>query len=106
MADLVKFLNVSRMTIESRDGDSIRAKQGSQARTRLLGGWFIQATWLPKRATIAVQPDEGATQVRATIEETLGIGYLDPKLKKKYQRYFEEWMQNLAVTISGVESTQ
>ena len=94
-ADVETFLRQESMTMGSRTEHSVSATQGSQLRTRLLGGWFVPATWIPKRANVSVQSKQGGTEITATIEESLGLGYLDPMFKKKYASYFEEWMERL-----------
>jgi hypothetical protein len=139
-AMLLRFGKLHKMKIIDETDDELRLKQGSQFLTRLLGGWFVPASWLPKRATIVLQPadgraaeraearpgsappqpesseevsarrlrqpaepaevtslphPDGVVHIQALIEESLGFGFLDPLLKKKYQDYFEEWMDRV-----------
>ena len=97
-AELLRFLRKRRMqVVDEEDGEfaTIRAEQGSQLWTRLLGGWFVSATRLPKRATLTFSATTKGTVLRAGIEESLGFGILDPLLAGKYKNYFEEWMQDL-----------
>ena len=81
---------------------NIVASQGSQWKTRLLGGWFINPVNFPKRASVVLQAVEGGTQVAAQIEETLGFGILDPHFKSKYEAYFHQWMNDLAVALPPI----
>lgn len=92
---LLDFLAERGMeVVEDRDGE-IEATQGSQLRTRLLGGWFVNARHLPKRARITYRPTEDGVRVKATIEETLGFGLMDPLLEKKYEDWFNDWLDEL-----------
>jgi hypothetical protein len=74
---------------------------GSQVALRLIGGWFIKPTTLPKRATVSFAPSAEGTRVDAKIEDTLGLGILDPKLKKKYQSYCEAWIAGLGKELEA-----
>ncbi len=66
------------------DPDRVEARQGSQVTTRLLGGWFVSADKLPKR--LVGERAEGATTI--TVEETIGFGFMDPKMRRKYEETF------------------
>lgn len=88
------------MKIVADDEGTLHAKQGSQAVTRLLGGWFVNSAKLPKAVTIAFSPSGEATEVTAHIEESLGFGLLDPKFKKKYETYFASWMTGLRSALT------
>lgn len=79
---------------DDQDGELILT-EGSQLLTRLLGGWFVPASWLPKRVTVNYRRAADGLRVRACFEETMGFGYLDPILKSKYERYFVEVMDEL-----------
>lgn len=70
-------------------------KQGSQLTTRLLGGWFVNPSNLPKRMSISFRPVEAGVRIEARIEEALGFGVLDRRLKKRYEGYFVQWMEEL-----------
>ena len=73
-------------------GESIEATQGSQARLRLGGGWFIGGDKLPKK--LVGSPGGSGTSIR--VEDTMGMGFMDPLLKKKYATTFEELESQLA----------
>ncbi len=96
---VVRFLERSGMTITEESDDELQAKEGSQLKTRLFGGWFVSAGTLPKRATITFREVEGGVRVRAVIEESLGFGIMDPVLKDKYERYFEDWLDDLMAAV-------
>ena len=92
---LRKFVKKRGMNIVDESDGEIRAEQGTNFGTRMLGGWFVPATWLPKAATISVKKTKTGVRVRAIIEETLGFGYLDPLLASKYQSFFRSWIEDL-----------
>jgi hypothetical protein len=96
--DLHEFFRRQRMkVVAEQEGDDniLHAEQGSQLWTRLLGGWFVSATKLPKRATVKFRSTPKGTALHASIEETLGFGVLDPLLADKYDKFFENWMRDL-----------
>ena len=100
------FCNQNGMRIDrvnSGEVVEIVASQGSQLKTRLLGGWFINPVNFPKRAIVLLQVAEGGTHVAAQIEETLGFGILDPHFKSKYETYFHQWMDDLAVALPPIK---
>jgi hypothetical protein len=92
---ILKFLEESEMdVVEDRDGE-IEVYQGSQMRTRLLGGWFVNAKYLPKKAWIKYSETEEGIRVKATIEESLGFGLMDPALEARYETFFNDWLNDL-----------
>jgi hypothetical protein len=82
---------------------NIVASQGSQWKTRLLGGWFINPVNFPKKASVVLQLAEGGTHVAAQIEETFGLGIIDPHFKSKYVTYFHQWMDELAIALPPIK---
>ncbi|OWK45141.1 hypothetical protein [Fimbriiglobus ruber] len=96
---VLRFLDDVDMKVIEDDDEKIVAKQGSQLKTRLLGGWFVSPESLPKRATIRLRETSEGTRVKAVIEESLGFGILDPILKGKYEKYFDTWMDDLADAV-------
>jgi hypothetical protein len=92
---LLRFLKEQKMKVVSEEEgefQTLSAAQGSQVWTRLLGGWFVSPATLPKEARVTFTETAKGLRVRATIEETLGFGLMDPILAKKYERFFEDWM--------------
>ena len=73
----------------------LEATQGSQFKTRLLGGWWVSAETLPKKAVVELEETSRGRRVRAVIEETMGFGWLDPVLADKYGSYFDSWLDGL-----------
>lgn len=67
-------------------GDAWELEGGSQIRMRLLGGWFIKAAALPKRGLVT-RVGEG---MALHLEDALGFGVMDPKLRSKYERTLTE----------------
>ncbi len=90
-----KYFDETGMTWDEDTPDEFQAKQGSQLKTRLLGGWFVSAESLPKSAVVRLKTVDGGVRVWAVIEESLGFGFLDPILKDKYEKYFERWLDDL-----------
>jgi hypothetical protein len=90
-----KFLNQRGMRVVDESDSEIRFAQGSQFLTRFLGGWFVSSAWLPKTGRLVATETETGVRIRASIEESLGFGYFDPLLKSKYEKFFEEWMNDL-----------
>jgi hypothetical protein len=78
--------------VDERDEEM---EQGSQFLTRVLGGWSVPAAWLPKRARVLLKQVDDGVLVQATIEESLGFGVMGPVLAKKYQKYFDTWLDDL-----------
>jgi hypothetical protein len=89
------------MTVVRDDGMETEVTQGSQLRTRLLGGWFVNGKHFPKRAMVRFTPapESGGTRVDVHIEETLGFGVLDPIFEDRYQAYFRTWIEELVRTL-------
>lgn len=92
---VLDFLDAYGMAVVDDENGRIDVKQGSQLRTRLLGGWFVNARHLPKRATIVLRDVEDRVGIRATIEESLGFGLIDPRLEDKYEKFFNNWLDDL-----------
>jgi hypothetical protein len=88
------------MKVVRDDGAETEVTQGSQLRTRLLGGWFVDGKHFPKRAVVRLTPSPEGTHVAAHIEETLGFGVLDPIFQERYEAYFREWLQDLTRTLA------
>lgn len=55
-------------------------------RMRLLGGWFIKAGALPKRGRVT----RAGESVALHLEDAMGVGVMDPKLRSKYERILAE----------------
>jgi hypothetical protein len=94
-AAVLTYLKITGMKIVEESGNQVRAKQGSQFLTRLLGGWFVSAATLPKAVIVSTRQTVDGVLVRARIEETMGFGFLDPILAGKYDAFFEKWMTDL-----------
>jgi hypothetical protein len=96
---ILKFLDYCQMeVVEELDG-KIEVYQGSQMRTRLLGGWFVNARHLPKKAWIRLSATDEGIRVKATIEESLGFGIMDPLLEGKYETFFNDWLDDLRKAV-------
>ncbi len=91
------------MTIVQADDDTVEVTQGSQFITRFLGGWFVDPRDFPKNARVHLAPNENGVIVQASIEETLGFGYLDSHFKSRYETYFQFWMNMLKRELPPVQ---
>jgi hypothetical protein len=101
---LDRFLKHHAMTmVGDASGLALEMKQGSQFITRLLGGWFIDPKYFPKRAVIRLHPAEQGLIIEAFIEETFGLGYLDSHFKSRYEGYFHYWMNALRSVLPPVQ---
>jgi hypothetical protein len=98
--EILALLDEHGMVPVETDDGTIEATQGSQLRTRLLGGWFVDARHLPKRVRISLRETEEGIVVRARMEETLGFGVMDPILEKKYKTFFENWLAKLESAVT------
>jgi hypothetical protein len=53
---LRRFFKIHKMRLTGEHPDELQVYQGSQFLTRLIGGWIVPATWLPKRAALFLRP--------------------------------------------------
>jgi hypothetical protein len=93
------FFKRNNMSLINHEAGRWRVKQGSQLKTRLLGGWFVSAESLPKEATVTLQQEDDGVLIKAVIEETMGFGFMDPLMKSKYEEYCEDWLDRLQDAI-------
>lgn len=105
---LLRFFREHKMKLvldEEGEFHCLRAAQGSQLWTRLLGGWFVSSTTLPKEARVTFGETSKGLLLRVNIEETMGFGFLDPILAKKYEQFFEDWMCDLEDVLAADSAT-
>jgi hypothetical protein len=108
-ATLVKFFTKQKMDIkeyEESEPHSFRAVQGTQIGTRLLGGWFVPANWLPKQFLVAFHEKRRGIVLRVTAEDTLGFGIMDPLLRSKYEDFFKQLFRALDVALDKEETPE
>jgi hypothetical protein len=92
----------TKMALADGEDLLVVATQGTQLGTRLLGGWFVPARWLPKKVTVSLsQHNNAAWRVRVHWEDTLGFGIMDPLLRKKYEKFFDDWMDDLFADLKA-----
>jgi hypothetical protein len=97
-----RFAAENKMKVDdSAEAEGINLRGGSQVAMRTLGGWFVKPTTLPKRATVSVSETAQGASVDATIEDSMGIGVMDPKLRKKYESYCEAWIAGLGKELEA-----
>lgn len=82
--DLAQRLRGMEWKVEGRERDRLEARQGSQATMRLLGGWFVNPTKLPKR--LAAERAEGGMTI--TIDDSMGV--MGAELRRKYEEAFAD----------------
>ena len=93
--DVLAFCERRKMRLVEERKQRLVLEQGSQFLTRFLGGWFVPAEWLPKQATIQLsEMGPGQMRVRVLLEEALGFGILDPMLARKYETFFQQWLDD------------
>jgi hypothetical protein len=63
-------------TVVTDTPNRLEVKSGSQAKMRLLGGWFIAGSSLPTRTEVAMKPTHASTEVIVTAAEAAGIGFM------------------------------
>jgi hypothetical protein len=90
-----EFLRRKRIRFNAVSAGEIRFNLGSQLWTRLLGGWLVSAETLPMGGIIETKETDDGLRMWVLIEETLGLGFLDPLLKSKYKSFFDSWMNDL-----------
>ena len=96
------FAAQNKMRVDDREtAEGIQLRGGSQLALRGLGGWFIKPTSLPRRASVKLNPGAQGTQVDAKIEDAMGMGVMDPKLRKKYESYCEAWIAGLGKELEA-----
>ena len=92
---LFSFVHEHGMTVEKHlSGQFFWVKQGSQIKTRLLGGMFVKPEVLPKKAIIQLSQTANGVQLDVKIEESMGFGSI-MGMKQRYQDYFSYWMAAL-----------
>lgn len=88
----------------SRSANRIEMRGGSQMRLRLLGGWFVKDSALPKGGSLDRRPEAngaGVELIALHLEDKLGFGVMDPKLRQKYQRALESIALSISAAISA-----
>jgi hypothetical protein len=99
--EILKIVNIELLrknaTILEANSKRIEATLGSEARTRLFGGFFVSKETLPVRITL--QMNESATEIEidATIEDNFGVGFRTGMVGK-----YKEYMQNLFNWLAAV----
>jgi hypothetical protein len=100
-AKVEDYLTSTAARITGKRDGTTDFSQGSQAKTRLLGGWFISAASFPKRGSVTLAEATDGVRVEARLEESLGVGWLDPAMRRKYEEYFAEYLAGLRRAIGG-----
>lgn len=71
---------------QSSSSDSKRLfRRGSQLRTRLLGGYFVNPRFLPLQVEVETKHDSGECwKLNVCAQDTLGVALRDSALRKRY----------------------
>jgi len=85
-----------RQRVKRTSPTSFVMRGGSQ---RILGSWFVNVANLPYRAFIELVPAGEGTWVRALIEESMGLGWVDAKVRSHYDEMFAAWMYRLRQAV-------
>ena len=70
----------------------ILVKLGSGAKTRLLGGMWIDRQNFPRDVTVSLREFGGSSHIKITIRDTLGIGSRAGMSNKYHQVMYEDAM--------------
>lgn len=87
-----------------RTDHEVILQQGSQVKTRFIGGWFADPKRFPKKTRVRVTPATGVSRVEVAVFETLGFGFLDPHFKRRYEEYFASWIEAMRLALPPVAS--
>jgi hypothetical protein len=90
-----------RQRVKRTSPTSFLIRGGSE---RTLGSWFVNVESLPRRAFIELVPAGQGTYVRALIEECMGLGWLDAKVRSYYDEMFAAWMYRLRQALPETET--
>jgi len=91
---LLFFFAAHKMKVKYQTEQMLVVRQGSQFKTRFMGGIAVTPETLPKKATVALALTPAGAQLDVVIEEALGFGSI-VGLKQKYADYFAVWLQTL-----------
>jgi hypothetical protein len=84
----------------TRAAGKIEMLGGSQLKMRVLGGWFVKDSVLPRRGSLERigEPNRpNVEQITLHLEDRLGVFVMDPKVRNRYERLFE----SIAVSIEA-----
>jgi len=104
-AEILKIVRVELLrkdaTLLEADSRRIEAVLGSEARTRLLGGFFVSKETLPVKLTLQMNESASGTEIDATIQDNFGPGIRTGMVGK-----YKEYMTNLFNLLAAVLDVQ
>lgn len=79
--------------------EGLELRGGSQIRMRLRGGWFVDGAALPKWGVLRrlEGPDQEEERITLRLEDRMGLGWMDPRLRRKY----EEILRGVALDVEA-----
>ena len=96
----IELLRKNAILLEA-DSRRIEANLGSEARTRLFGGFFVSKETLPVKITLQMNESATETEIDATIQDNFGFGLRTGMVGK-----YKEYMQNLFNWLAAVLDVQ
>jgi hypothetical protein len=85
-------------TLLEANSKRIEATLGSEARTRLFGGFFVSKETLPVKITLQMNESATETEVDTTIQDNMGVG-LRTGMVGKYKEYMQSLFNLLAAVL-------
>jgi hypothetical protein len=104
--EILKIVRVELLrkdaTLLEADSRRIEAILGSEARTRLLGGFFVSKETLPVKLTLQMNESASGTEIDATIQDNFGPG-IRTGMVGKYKEYIGN-LFNLLAAVLDIQS--
>jgi hypothetical protein len=94
-----EFFKKHQMRIIGEQAGEVHARQGSVLLTQIFGARLALSRWLPKLAFVKLKNADKGVTVRAAIGNGEAQTDLSPRLRAKYDAYFELWMKGLKSQI-------
>jgi hypothetical protein len=94
-----EFFKKHKMRIIGEQAGEVHARQGSALLTQFFGARLALARWLPKLAFVKLKNADKGVTVRAGIGNGEAQTELSPRLRARYDAYFEWWMRGLKSQI-------
>jgi hypothetical protein len=99
--EVLKIVNIELLrknaTLLEANSKRIEATIGSEARTRLFGGFFVSKETLPVKITLQMNESATETEIDATIQDNFGVGFRTGMVSK-----YKEYIQNLFNWLAAV----
>jgi hypothetical protein len=86
--------------------DGLEAEGGSQAKMKVLGGWFVGGEELPHRVRVHHEGGPDSMTLTARVEESSTTGFMDPLTRRRYEVAFKEWLDDLGSALARVADVE